>query len=150
MAAQRLGDGPLSPDRLEVEVHAHTRAAEQLEHVVQRRQSVRRGRWVVRDDERLAERVDVELDQVAAELDRETDRLERVLGRECGRAAMADPQRPAVTPSELDHVRLRMTTAQSSARSPPKARQSSTTARASSSADSDACLAREASSRSSP
>ena len=108
------------------------------------------GGSVVGDHQRVADRVDVELDQVAAELDRERDRLERVLGRERRRAAMADPQGPAVAPRELDHVRLRTTTAQSSARSPPKALQSSTSALASSSAGSPACRPSEASSRSSP
>ena len=140
MPPQRLGHRLLRALRLQVEVDAHARRAQQLEHVVEGRQSVCRGGAVVRDDERLAERVDVELDQVAAELDREPDRLERVLGSERGRAAMADPQRPAVAPRELDHVRLRTTTAQSSASSPPKARQSSTSATASSSAGSEACL----------
>src|SRR4051794_37804846 len=128
---QRLGDRPFGVLSLEVEMHAGRGRRQQGEDVVERRQAVGGGRTVVRDDQLIADQVHVELDEVAAELDRERDPLERVLRRERARAAMANLQRPAFTPRELDHVRLRTTTAQSSVRSPPKARQSSTTACAS-------------------
>ncbi|HEV8098482.1 MAG TPA: hypothetical protein VGP56_05005 [Gaiellaceae bacterium] len=62
MVAQCLGNRPFRSDGLEVEVHARTRRSQKLEHLVQRGQPVRGNRWVVRDDECLAERVDVELD----------------------------------------------------------------------------------------
>ena len=72
------------------------------------------------EHERAVDVVHVELDEIAAELEREAQRLDRVLRRERGRAAMTDPQHPAVAPVEVDHPRFLSTTiAQSSASSPP-------------------------------
>src|SRR5207249_5865895 len=92
----------------------------------------------------------VELDEVAAQLERKRERANRVLGRKCRSAPVPDPQRPAFTPPQVDHRRLRTTTARSSPSSPAKARQSSTSACASSCAGSPAPPRRAASSRSSP
>src|SRR5204863_3395409 len=88
---------------------------------------------VVRDDERsIALGENVELEHVAAELDRERERLGRVLGRERRRAAMADAREAAGRTPQLDHTRRTTTTAQSSASSPrANERQSASTARAS-------------------
>jgi hypothetical protein len=47
------------------------------------------------EDERPLDVEHVQLDQVAAELQGDGERLDRVLGRERGGAAMADPQHAA-------------------------------------------------------
>ena len=49
----------------------------------------------MREHQRAVELEHVELDQVAAELDRRRERFERVLGSERRRASMADPQQRA-------------------------------------------------------
>ena len=93
---------------------------------------------------------DVELDEVDADLDRPPERRQGVLRPERRGPAVADPQHAGAA-SKLRQVLRMTTTAQSSVRSPPvKARQSSTTARASSVAGNPACAASRASSRSSP
>ena len=92
----------------------------------------------VREDERAVGEVeDVELQHVAAELHRELERLQRVLRRQRGSAAVTDAGEPAFRATQLDQaVRLTTTTAQSSASSPrANARQSSSTTCASSFAD---------------
>src|SRR6185437_1409398 len=147
---QLLGDSRLGARRFEVEMDPRLRTGQVAEDGVERRQLAGLERLVVCDHERAVDLVDVELDEVATELDRERDRLERVLRRERRRAAMADPQHAAVAPREVDHTRLTTTTAQSSASSPANARQSSTSASASCFAGSPACAASDASSRFSP
>ena len=93
---------------------------------------------------------DVELDEVHADLVRPPECRQRVLALEGRGATMADSQHAGAA-SKVRQVLRMTTTAQSSVRSPPvKARQSSTTARASSAAGSPACAAIRASSRSSP
>ena len=58
----------------------------------------------VRDHEAaVSPRDDVELDEVDPGRDGGAKRLERVLGRERLRAAMADPERPSVATFERDH-----------------------------------------------
>ena len=83
----------------------------------------------MREHERTVDEVEhVELEHVAAELDRELEGRERVLGRERGGTAMADARKLARRPAKLDQVRFTTTTAQSSASSPrANARQSSST-----------------------
>src|SRR5581483_6266467 len=101
----------------------------------------------VRDDQT---RPDVELDEVAAEVDSGGESLERVLGRERGRTAVADHERRPPVAAQV-HARLTTTTAQSSASSPPpNARQSARTACASSCAVSATRAASSASRRSTP
>src|SRR5689334_18574285 len=102
------------------------------------------------DERAVVEVEDVELDEVHAQLDCLPERSQRVLGRQRSAAAVADPQHAGAA-AKLRQVLRMTTTAQSSVRSPPvKARQSSTTARASSAAGSPAFPARRASSRTSP
>ena len=52
----------------------------------------------------VGERQNVELEHVAAELDRELERLQRVLRRERGRAAMPDARELAGRPAKLNHA----------------------------------------------
>ncbi len=92
----------------------------------------------------------VELDEVDANLERSPERGQRILGCKRRGAPMADPQKPLAA-TKLGQVLRMTTTAQSSVRSPPvNTRQSSTTARASSAAGSNAWVESRASSRSSP
>ena len=108
--------------------HAPTRSA--MTHLAQ---IVR-----VREDESAVGEVEnVKLQHVAAELHRELERLQSVLGRQRGSATVTDAHEPAFRSTQLDQaVRLTTTTAQSSASSPrANARQSSSTTCASSFAD---------------
>ena len=58
----------------------------------------------VPDHERaVTERDHVELDEVDARLERRAERADRVLGREGGGPAMADPQRPSRAALQRDH-----------------------------------------------
>src|SRR5215210_2803311 len=76
---------------------------------------------------------DVELEHVAAQLDRQLQRAQCVLGRKRRGASMADAGEVPGRPPQVEHyVLFTTTTAQSSASSPrAKARQSSSTACAS-------------------
>ena len=60
----------------------------------------------VRDDELAgAEAEHVELDEVHSGLERRAERAQRVLGRERGRSAMADAERPSVASFQGEHAR---------------------------------------------
>ena len=104
----------------------------------------------VREHERAVVEVEhVELDEVAAELQRAPQRAERVLRLEGGRTFVANSQRAAW--GEQLHRRRTTTIAQSSRSSPPtKRRQSSSTASASACAGIARPAARTASRRCSP
>ena len=105
----------------------------------------------MRQHERAVSEIEnVELEKIDAELDGPLERPERVLASERGSAAMGDPQHTVAAKKWRQVLRM-ATTAQSSVRSPPvKTRQSSTTARASSTAGSPPFAASRASRRSSP
>src|SRR5207247_521445 len=93
----------------------------------------------VREHERaVRERQDVELEHVAAELDRELERAQRVLRCQRRCAPVADARELAGAATKLDHAtRLMTTTAQSSASTLfAKSRQSASTVSARSCADS--------------
>lgn len=105
----------------------------------------------VGEHKRAVDKVEnVELDKVDVKLECPSERRQCVLWCKGSGSPVADPQEP-LTATKLGQVLRMTTTAQSSVRSPPvKARQSSTTARASSAAGSKAWAASRASSRSSP
>ena len=177
VAVQRVHDPPLDPTPLQVELQAGSRQplGAKGERLVERRevrckspQTIERAppnpaaaRTVadltevvrVREHERPVHEVEnVELEHVAAELDRKLESAQRVLRRERRRAAVTDTREVAVLPPELDQaVRLTTTTAQSSASSPrANDRQSSSTTRARAPGDSFRCSDSARSRRSRP
>ena len=106
MAAQCVDHRPLDAAALEVDLQpdAGQTFGEERERLVERRDAGHReSASVVRDDDRpVRAREHVELEHVAAELDGELERLERVLGRECRGPAMADAGELARGPAQLD------------------------------------------------
>src|SRR5436190_17884056 len=150
MAPERLDNPSPGAGSLEVDLGAGLGPREERKRLVERREVGRDLRRRMGEDKRSVELEYVELDQVAAELQRERERRDRVLRRERSRTAVPDPQQPPFTAPQVDHRRLITTTARSSPSSPAKARQSSTSACASSCAGSSAPPSSAASSRSSP
>src|SRR6266516_3621960 len=149
--AHGLHQGSLCPARLQVELNPARARGQEGEPFVERRELGRDLGVRMGEDERAVQLEHVDLDEVAAELHRECERRDRVLGCQCRRAAMADPEHAPVAPSEVDHVkRLRTTTARSSPSSPAKARQSATSASAISCAGRSRAASRAALSRFSP
>src|SRR6266516_1681135 len=170
----RVDELPLVPERLHVELEADVAPGDEFERLLERRQLGRdlpqlgqralahaAGRRAVadlhevvrvREDERpIGEIEDVDLDEVDAVVDRGLERAERVLGRERGRAPVADLDDRPLASKQVHQALLITTTAASSLSSPPaKLRQSATTARASSLAESSPRLEMSASSRSVP
>ncbi len=115
MAPDRVDHLLLVAGALDVEVHADVVRRQERERLVQRQRAL--GHLAVRVCEPQVG-ADVELDEVRAGSDGRLQRRERVLGRDRGRAAMADDDRRAVATPEI-HVFLITTIAQSSPRSPP-------------------------------
>src|SRR5918995_1166777 len=109
-ADERLLEEPVPPHRvcdarleaalLEVDVRPDARLAEERERVVERRPVPRQLERRVRQDEVAPVLDHVELHVVDADVDRRTQRLQRVLRRERSRATVADSQRATVTPEE--------------------------------------------------
>ena len=100
MSAKRVRDRGLDAALLQVDVRAGRRRRDERERVLERRpaaQSLMRG---VREHEHAVDREDVELDGVGVVRERGLDRLERVLRRERGGAAMSDPQDGSVAAKE--------------------------------------------------
>ena len=150
---ERVHDRPLEPGALDVDVDGDRVRRELRQALVERRGDLRGLARRVREHELAAgQREDVELDHVDGVLERRPQRVERVLRRQRGRAAVADPERPVgAAQVEQRYSVLRIaTTATSSVSSPPKARQSSTTLRTSVSASRPRQRASTASSRSVP
>src|SRR6476646_9415018 len=163
MTTKRGRDLPAVPVALDIKMEADVGRGEERERLVEQRH-VRRcapqlvqGQWLdpaangaVADLEQIVgmgdhegavvEIEDVELDEVDAQLDGLTEGRKRVLGSDRRAPTVGDPQHaPRGRPVERGQILRMTTTAQSSVRSPPvKARQSSTTARASSFAGSPA------------
>src|SRR5436190_6227896 len=147
---ERLDHCPLGAGRLEVDLCTGLGPCQKRKRLVERRELGRDLRCRMGEDERSVELEDIELDQVAAEFQRERERGDRVLGRQRSRTSVPDPQRAPFPAPQVDHRRLITTTARSSPSSPAKARQSSTSACASSCAGSSAPPSSAASSRTSP
>ena len=150
VSADRLDRLGLVAGRLEVDVGADPRGGEQREDVVERRSVGAYPLGVVRDAQ--AGR-DVELDDIDAGRDRGLERLDRVLGCNRTRSAVADHERTSRRAPQLERhaVRRMTTTAQSSGRaSRANARDAASTASAISWAGRPALDASASSSRATP
>ena len=115
MPLDRVDDVLLVARELHVEVDADLVLGEELQRLVEREAVLRHLAPRVRE---LQVGPDVELDEVRANVHRDLQRRERVLGCDRRRPTMADDERRPVPPPEV-HVFLITTIAQSSPRFPP-------------------------------
>ena len=107
MAPKRLDHRPLDAAALQVDLQPDVRqtVGAECERLVEgRRGRPGQAELVGEHDRPVDKREDVELEHVAAELDGQLQRFERVLGRECRSAAVADAREPARRPAQRDHT----------------------------------------------